>query len=1386
MRLRRFALPATLLLTFAGLARQSLADYSVTGKFLYEDREFGLDGFADSTAAKPIRFAEVRVMEGATVLASGATDAQGEFSITVSGNGQQFITALCIARSSSSGGPLLSVRVANDDFSFGDHYAVASAQTAAPGAGAVDVGSTVATSTTDAGKAFNIWDVAVDGLEFVASPLANGSMPAEPLTVAWRADHSRSGSFFSNSRGMYIYIGSHAAYDDTVVSHELGHFIDHLFSKSDSPGGQHFIGDGDQDIRLSWSEGLATFLGSWMRKFKGHPRPDIYVSTDGSRVSFSYELETLDGNVIMASKTGSTNEAAVSAALWDITDGRGEGDESPGTDDDPLERPFSDVWEVLTRHMPLVAPPGLTVEDFWDGWFSIGLNKGFSREMETIFAFRNGIEFLPDPLEGDDAVQIASKLGPGLLPRKLDQANVLISELDLGRADAVELYNPGNLEIDLTGWKMIAIAPGYATVAYTLPSFRLGAGAFVTILETSGFNTADTLHVDSNISWANDGDGACALLDASGKPRDFIRWGKSAELPPAGFELRGPNPLSPPAGRNLARAIGSTRVGYAEDWRPQSPSLGTYSFGGHEIHHTFYPSNDTDWGCFPAVSGTEYLLEILNAASGAQPMIEIISGDGATVLKATDPGVSGQAARIRWRAPSSGTFYVRGRRSGLPNFAEYGSYDLRILVNRPLTVSKSGDGDFKTVAEAVATAHAGDIIEILDGGTYFENIVIATAPLTIRGAGGRNPTIDGSGGPGPTVHVSSGDVRIESLRIRSGFPALLVSEGKATVVNTTVLRSSGRADSADGIRVAGAEASAVVVNSLVAANQRAGLAVVSGGSVRIVNSIVARNALGDVVSDGAPSIVTVRNSLIGAGGFGSSNGNLEGDPAFADPDGDDFKLLPFSQAIDRGDSSEPDFPGVDAEGIPRALDGDGNGSAIPDLGPHEHVPIEMLTSNSVSAQIALGGAYETSIQLVNPRGVASVQQIALRNSAGGMITLHKSDQPGFPATVPIPAMGTAQLVPAGGTFTVSGYATVSGDRSPEGNVLFRTVGPADRVMSEAAVQLAQPQKRFLLYVDNSNDAFTGYALANSGDAPALLDMNLRNRQGLIVARKTRMLAAGEHVAEFVHQNFGAAAPRGFEGSLLFTSDRPVSAVALRYDNPAQDVFSTTPVLPDDKMANTLYFPQVADGEGYRTTFLMVNPSAGSSTAVKLEFLGSGGSPLSLPIGGQYYTGLSLTLGPGAVSSLRTDGNSPFTRVGWARVTGAAPVGGAALLQLLDASQIQSEAAVASSLAATRFSLQVDSSGFAASGVALCNPGEATVVVRARLWNEAGRVVGAASFPLWPGGHIARFFTEWFPEGFAGFEGVLEISASTPIAAIALRYDNEAADVFSTIPVILMP
>ena len=56
------------------------ADYNVSGRFLYVDREFDSNGFTGVEPQVPIRFADVQVVSGNKIMAASATDGQGLFS----------------------------------------------------------------------------------------------------------------------------------------------------------------------------------------------------------------------------------------------------------------------------------------------------------------------------------------------------------------------------------------------------------------------------------------------------------------------------------------------------------------------------------------------------------------------------------------------------------------------------------------------------------------------------------------------------------------------------------------------------------------------------------------------------------------------------------------------------------------------------------------------------------------------------------------------------------------------------------------------------------------------------------------------------------------------------------------------------------------------------------------------------------------------------------------------------------------------------------------------------------------------------------------------------------------------------------------------------------
>ncbi len=67
-------------------------------------------------------------------------------------------------------------------------------------------------------------------------------------------------------------------------------------------------------------------------------------------------------------------------------------------------------------------------------------------------------------------------------------------------------------------------------------------------------------------------------------------------------------------------------------------------------------------------------------------------------------------------------------------------------------------------------------------------------------------------------------------------------------------------------------------------------------------------------------------------------GNINVDPQLADPANGNFHISLFSQCVDKGSNSAPDLPAQDFEGQTRIQDGDGNGTAIVDMGVDEVTP----------------------------------------------------------------------------------------------------------------------------------------------------------------------------------------------------------------------------------------------------------------------------------------------------------------------------------------------------------------------------------------------------------------------------------------------------------------
>ena len=81
-------------------------------------------------------------------------------------------------------------------------------------------------------------------------------------------------------------------------------------------------------------------------------------------------------------------------------------------------------------------------------------------------------------------------------------------------------------------------------------------------------------------------------------------------------------------------------------------------------------------------------------------------------------------------------------------------------------------------------------------------------------------------------------------------------------------------------------------------------------------------------------VPAVTYSLVQGGYVGA--GNINEDPEFVDSANDDLQLASDSPCIDAGDNTVPGMPAVDLDGKPRFIDGNGDMSALVDMGAYEY------------------------------------------------------------------------------------------------------------------------------------------------------------------------------------------------------------------------------------------------------------------------------------------------------------------------------------------------------------------------------------------------------------------------------------------------------------------
>jgi hypothetical protein len=380
-----------------------------------------------------------------------------------------------------------------------------------------------------------------------------------------------------------------------------------------------------------------------------------------------------------------------------------------------------------------------------------------------------------------------------------------------------------------------------------------------------------------------------------------------------------------------------------------------------------------------------------------------------------------------------------------------------------------------------------------------------------------------------------------------------------------------------------------------------------------------------------------------------------------------------------------------------------------------------------------------------------------------------------------------------GTVPRSAKAWTCGDDSGDVRVLYgclrsvpgfaSTLGGAVLTLSDGQVptsELTVPalgsSRSYWTVAEISAPSHTGLALVNPGTATASVLLTTYDDRGSLAASHTLALAPGEHVAKFLVESewFGQAkAP--FRGTLEVRSDQPIGALALRgtYNDQGQFIMTSIPARSGEVplTGQIEVLPQVADGGGYQTEWLMLNPSELPLTG-RITFRKSDGSPWLLSIQGTVASELPYSISAHGLARWTTSGLGPDVNVGYCLLMpdpNQVPPAGGAVIRYLPGGGLLSETGLPflapSTLSGSYWEIGTDLD----TGIALANTADRDQQIRLELFlRDGGEQVRTTQVSLPAGWHKPRFVSEIFPGLPAGSRGYLRVASDSPCGFLSLR------------------
>jgi len=207
------------------------------------------------------------------------------------------------------------------------------------------------------------------------------------------------------------------------------------------------------------------------------------------------------------------------------------------------------------------------------------------------------------------------------------------------------------------------------------------------------------------------------------------------------------------------------------------------------------------------------------------------------------------------------------------------------------------------------------------------------------------------------------------------------------------------------------------------------------------------------------------------------------------------------------------------------------------------------------------------------------------------------------------------------------------------------------VLSSEASVPAQPLiSSGRTYVEIAGPMTTGIAIANPNAQPVTVNFFFTDANGRNFGQGSTTINVGSQIATLLTEApFNA--PSSVQATFTFTSSLLVSAIGLRgFTNERGELLTTTLPLSEVGVLFPIRrtIPQFADGGGWQTSVILLNPSDATITG-ELRLFAQSGDPLTVALNGVASSIFSYSIAPRSFQRFRSPGTSANVQVGFASI-----------------------------------------------------------------------------------------------------------------------------------------